>query len=82
MAGCRYRVGDALGYLTLVLTALTYSVWLGITEHWAHFVTTGVISLVFILGSILNRKERAKDEIKQLRAERQIALGVPPDEAR
>jgi hypothetical protein len=77
---CRYRIGDVILQLAMAVAVLAISIRLGIEEHQAWFAIPGGLFLVSMLGSYLNSREREQDKIKASRAQRQIALGVPPDE--
>ena len=80
MTECRYRIGDALIALTLLLVLIGVCITQGVTEHPAWFAPAGLLVVVFIAGAFLNRKERSRELTQQIRAERQRALGVPPEE--
>jgi uncharacterized membrane protein len=81
MNRCNYRIGDAI---VLILLVLLVSVLFGhkaITEHPAWGIGVGAIATSFAAGAWLNMKARARDKVRQIREARQLALGVPPDEA-
>ena len=81
MNECRYRIGDAVLSAAVFMCLIGMSIALGATEHWAWFTPGGFLLVVYIFGALMNRRERRLEAIQQIRQQRQLALGVPPDEA-
>jgi len=77
---CRYRAGDALVQLVNFIVLLALSLRLGLKEHWAWFIAPALLLLTMLVAALMNSRSRKEDEVKQLRAQHQISLGVPPDE--
>lgn len=78
---CRYRIGDVIANLVTMWTAIIVCFVAGTTtEYWGYYVAGAVILVSAIVGSFLNRREREKESVQRTRQQRQLALGVPPDE--
>jgi len=77
---CKYKIGDALLSITMWLCLLALNVFNAIQHHAGWWGGVGFLLVVFVAGIVLNRNEREREEIQAVRAQRQIALGVPPDE--
>ncbi len=80
MNECRYRVGDALLAISMLLCVIGVSVAGAVTVHWAWASPAVFVGLTFVIGSLMNRSERKREVIQKVRAERQRLLGVPPEE--
>ena len=77
---CRYRAGDALVQLVNFIVLFALSMRVGLKDHWAWFITPALLVLTMLVAALMNRRSRKEDEVKQLRMQHQLALGVPPDE--
>lgn len=76
-----YRIGDAIANLALYLTVLGYFSVEAIRGNSLSFgVTAGALFVILLGCSYLNKRTRDVDEVRRIREERQLALGVPPDE--
>lgn len=78
---CRYRLGDAISNLVVMTTLASIFIVKFIEEQnpW-YLIGSGILLLTFIGCSMLNFKEREKEDIKRARDEHQLSLGVPPEE--
>ena len=77
---CRYRIGDALAVAVMLLVVFALTIRLGVVEHAGWFTASGSMLISMIVGTYLNSKERNREVVREVRAQRQISLGVPPDE--
>lgn len=77
---CRYRAGDALTQLVNYLALLVLSARLGVVEHWGWFTVPVLLLVSMIVAASINSKSRKEDEVRDIRTQRQLALGVPPEE--
>jgi UPF0716 family protein affecting phage T7 exclusion len=78
---CKYKVGDALLSIAMWLSLLAIFTVAAIEHHWGWWLPGGLLLLTFLTGVVMNSKERRREEIQVVRQQRQMALGVPPDEA-
>ena len=77
---CNYKVGDALLSITMWLALLGLLSVAAIEHHWGWWIPDGILFLTFVGGCVLNQKERNREKVQAIRIQRQLALGVPPDE--
>lgn len=77
---CRYRAGDALVQVGNFLVLFVVSIKLGSVDHWLWFSLPILMALYMLIAARINVRSREQDDVRAIRAQRQLALGVPPDE--
>lgn len=78
---CRYKIGDVLLGLCVWLGVIAVMVNNALQHHVAWWFGVVALCSAFITGAVLNSNERKREAIQAIRQQRQMALGVPPDEA-
>ncbi len=77
---CRYRAGDEIVQLGNWLVLLSLTIHLAATYHKLWLITTAMLVVLMGAAAYINNKSRRKEMIQEGRVQRQLALGVPPDE--